>query len=160
MKRIFLCVALVIAIMAEAQVKTVSLQASGLTCSMCSNSINKALKALDFIERVNADLKTYTFQIFFKGNSVVDFDLIKKSVEKAGFSVSAFVATIYFDNVYVQSNVPARILDNTFVFLNCKEQLLNGDQQVKFIDKGFIPAKEYKSVSTTAQIPNLYHVTL
>ncbi|MGO8056378.1 heavy-metal-associated domain-containing protein, partial [Rhizobium leguminosarum] len=74
----------------KAQVTKVSLQASGLTCSMCSNSIHKALKTLDFVDKVDADIKTYTFEISFKTNSKVDFNLIKKKVEGAGFTVSGF----------------------------------------------------------------------
>lgn len=79
----------------QAQVTKVYLQASGLTCSMCSNSINKALKTLDFIDKVDADIKNYTFEISFKANSIVDFDKIKKKVEDAGFSVSDFVAILF-----------------------------------------------------------------
>lgn len=79
----------------KARVTKVYLQASGLTCSMCSNSINKALKTLDFIDKVDADIKNYTFEISFKANSIVDFDKIKKKVEDAGFSVPDFVATLF-----------------------------------------------------------------
>ena len=127
---------------------------------MCSNSINKALKTLDFIERVDADIKTYTFKISFKPNSVVDFDLIRKSVEKAGFSVCGFIATIHFDNVPVLTNQPVTIQDKTFVFLNTTGQVLNGDKQIKIVDKGFIPAKEYKKNPLTVGYPQTYHVSL
>src|SRR5438874_4569695 len=96
----FVC--LVIAGTSFSQVTKVSLQASGLTCSMCSNAINKALKTLDFVDKVDADIKTYTFEISFKANSNVDFDKIKMKVEKAGFSVSGFVATVRFNNVQVK----------------------------------------------------------
>src|SRR5436305_1733911 len=100
MKTIFLVIALALSMATGAQVTKVSLQASGLTCSMCSNSINKALRTLDFIDKIDTDMKTYTFEISFKPNSHVDFDKIKNKVEKAGFSVSSFIATIYFDNVH------------------------------------------------------------
>ena len=90
MKTIFLFVALAFSMATSAQVTKVSLQASGLTCSMCSNAINKALKTLDFVDEVDADIKTYTFEISFKENSNVDFDKIKTKVENAGFTVSGF----------------------------------------------------------------------
>ena len=118
MKKIFLFIAIVLSMATKAQVSKVSLQASGLTCSMCSNSINKALKTLDFVDKIDADLKTYTFEISFKANSNVDFDKIKMKVEKAGFSVSSFVATINFNNVLVKSSEPVTIGDKTFVFIN------------------------------------------
>ena len=160
MNKVLLLVAVAISAITQAQIKSVSLQASGLTCSMCSNSINKALKTLDFIQKVDADLSTYTFEITFKPNSAIDFDLIRKSVEKAGFSVSTFIANIHFDNVTVQANKPAVIEDKTFVFLNTKDQVINGDRQVKVIDKGFIPAKEYKKNPRAISYPQIYHVSL
>ena len=40
MKKILLLAALAVSLVANAQVNKVSLQASGLTCSMCSNAIN------------------------------------------------------------------------------------------------------------------------
>src|SRR4030095_12104075 len=115
----------------NAQVTKVSLQASGLTCSMCSNAINKALKTLDFVDKVDPDIKTYTFEISFKENSRVDFDLIKKKVEGAGFTVSGFVATMLFDNVRVIDGQPITIEDRTFYFVNTNDQSLNGVKQVK-----------------------------
>src|SRR4051812_29159299 len=145
MKTISLLIVILISMTTKAQVTKVYLQASGLTCSMCSNSINKALKTLDFIDKVDADIKNYTFEISFKPNSYVDFDKIKKKVEDAGFSVSGFVATIYFNNVQLKDNQPITIGDHTLFFVDLQDRSLNGAKQVKILDKGFISAKEYKS---------------
>ncbi|MDB5229555.1 MAG: heavy-metal-associated protein [Chitinophagaceae bacterium] len=145
------------------QIKSVSLQASGLTCSMCSNAINKALKTLDFVENVNPNIKTSTFEITFKPNSSVDFDKLKDKVEDAGFFVSKFLATIRFDNVQVKSNSPVTIGDKTFKFLNADNIALNGDKQVRLLDKGFVPAKEYKRNSfgiSTGNNERVYHATI
>src|SRR4051812_19695390 len=121
----FLC--LIIAGTSFSQVKSVSLQASGLTCSMCSNAINKALKTLDFVEAVNPNIKTSTFEITFKPNTAVDFDKLKNKVEDAGFFVSKFLATIVFNNVQVKNNAPVIIGDKTFKFLNADNLSLNGE---------------------------------
>ena len=158
MKTYFLIIAIAISQAVTAQATKVYLKASGLTCSMCSNSINKALKTLDFVENVNADLKTYTFEISFKANSNVDFDKIKKKVEDAGFSVSGFTAFINFNNVQVKDNKPVTIGDKTFLFVNIKEQPLNGIKEVKILDKGFISPKEYKRFPVSS--PGTYHVTI
>ena len=160
MKTILLFFAITLSIATKAQVTKVSLQASGLTCSMCSNSINKALKTLDFIDKIDADIKTYTFEISFKANSNVDFDKIKMKVEKAGFSVSGFVATIYFNNVEVKNSLPVTIGDKAFVFVNVKDQSLNGVKQVKVLDKGFVSPKEYKSYAFSDLSPGTYHATI
>ena len=85
MKKILLFIAIAFSVATHAQVTKVSLQASGLTCSMCSNSINKALKTLDFVLKVDADIKTYTFEISFKPNADIDFDMIREESGKCRF---------------------------------------------------------------------------
>src|SRR6476620_2221212 len=141
MKKIFLLLAIVVSMIAKAQITKVYLQASGLTCSMCSNAINKALKTLDFVDKVDADVKNYTFEISFKPNTNVDFNKIKNKVEDAGFSVSRFVAAINFNDVQLKNNVPVTVGVYTLSFVNSKSQLLNGVRQLKILDKGFVSSK-------------------
>ena len=160
MKSILVIMSMLYSFMAEAQVNKVILQASGLTCSMCSNSINKALKSLDFVAAVDADIKTYSFEISFKANSNVDFDLIRKKVEGAGFGVSAFYAYVSFSNVLVKAGEPIAVQDKTFLFVNAGDQALNGDKRVKIIDKGFVSIKEYKQNNYVTPSSQTYHVTL
>ena len=156
MKTFFLLAIVAFSISAKAQVTKVSLQASGLTCSMCSNSINRALRKLDFVENVDADIKTYTFEITFKPNSHIDFDMIKGKVESAGFSVSGFVITMNFDNVLIKENQPVIIGDKTLLFVNKNEQIVTGEKQVRLLDKGFVSVKEYK-VNPYPTLPLTYH---
>lgn len=160
MKLFFLFFAIILSAVTEAQVTSVSLQASGLTCSMCSNSINKALKTLDFVLNVDPDIKTYTFEISFKPGSDIDFDMIRKKVEKAGFAVSSFVAAVHFNNIQVKNNKPIVIQGKTFLFVNAKEQILSGVKRVKIMDKGFVSQKENRKNSFLALPPQTYHVTL
>jgi copper chaperone CopZ len=162
MKKFFLLLAIVVSMVAKAQVSKVYLQASGLTCSMCSNAINKALKTLDFVDKIEADVKSYTFEISFKPNTQVDFNKIRKKVEDAGFSVSRFVAGVYFNNVQIKHNEPVTIGNYTLSIINGKDQSLNGIQRVKLLDKGFVSSKEFKS-NGLSEAPNnagLYHVSL
>ncbi len=129
---------------ANAQVMKVSLQASGLTCSMCSNSINKALKTLSFVDNVDPNIQTSTFEITFKPGSDVDFDAIKKKVDDAGFSVANFIVTIHFKDVPVKPNEIVEADGQKFVFVNTKEQSLTGLKRLKLVDKGFVSSKEYR----------------
>ena len=160
MKNIFLLAAIVYSVAANSQVTKVSLQASGLTCSMCSNAINKALKSLDFVDKVDANIKTSTFEITFKPNGKVDFDKLKGKVEGAGFSVAGFTATMNFNNVKVKSSEPVVVGDKKLLFVNVKEQTLNGAKTVRLIDKGFVSSKEYKKNSVASAVGKVYHVTI
>jgi copper chaperone CopZ len=160
MKTVILFVSLFLSFTSNAQVTKVSLQASGLTCSMCSNAVHKALKTLDFVDQIDADIKTYTFNISFKANHVVDFDLIKKKVEDAGFSVSQFIATALFNNVQLNKTEPVEIEGKKFIFLNAPGQSLTGAFKIKLINKGFVSSKEYKSYASNTFDTGSYHALI
>jgi copper chaperone CopZ len=160
MKTFLLLVAITIASFAKAQITKVSLQASGLTCSMCSNSITKALKTLDFVEKIDANLKTYTYEITFKKDSRIDFDKIRQKVENAGFSISGFTAFINFNKQQLAGDQSVRIGEQTLLITNAKEQLIDGTRQVTILEKGFIPAKKAKSSPFLNYSPGTYHVAI
>ncbi|MEO7801831.1 MAG: heavy metal-associated domain-containing protein [Ginsengibacter sp.] len=150
MKTVIIIAAMLLGLYSQAQVKSVNLQASGLTCSMCSNSINKALKTVAFVEKVVPNIKTSTFEITFKPGEEVDFDLLKKKVEDAGFSVSKFLAIVSFNNVAIVNNLPVTVGNKTFRFINVKDQSLTGDKAIRIIDKGFVTPKELKKTNLSA----------
>ena len=170
MKTIILSIAVLLSFTVHAQVNKVSLQASGLTCSMCSNSINKSLKTLDFVDKVEANIKNSSFDISFKAGSDIDFDKLKKKVEDAGFSVASFVATIHFDNVTVVNDNHVTVGNRVYHFLNIKNQQLNGDKAIRLLDKGFVSPKEYKKNSSLTKMEcyktgveagkRIFHVTI
>lgn len=147
MKQLLVLLLFALSVKANAQIKSVSLQASGLTCSMCSRSIFKALKTLDFVDKVEANIKNSTFDITFKPDSKVDFDLLKKKVEDAGFFVANLKASVHFDKVTVVNDNHVVIGGNVFHFLNVKDQVLDGDKTIRLLDKGFVSSKEYKKNS-------------
>ncbi len=142
--KIFTLIAILFSIATHAQVVSVNMQASGLTCSMCSNSINKALKTIVYVEKVTANIKNSSFEISFKPNAKVDFDEIKKKVEGAGFFVAKLTATIHFDNLAVKNDTHVNVNGLQFHFLNIKDQTLNGDKAIQVLDKGYVSAKQFK----------------
>jgi copper chaperone CopZ len=163
MKKIFfLAIALFTAGISFGQVKSVTIQASGLTCSMCSNAINKALKTLEFVEAVKPNIQTSSFEVTFKPNAAIDFDKLKNKVEGAGFFVSKFLASVQFDNVQVKNNTPVTVGDKTFSFVNVENTALNGVKQIRLLDKGFVSAKEFKKSGLTESVNSqrVYHATI
>ncbi len=144
---LFIIFLLGIPFFSNAQFEKAEFQASGLTCSMCSNAINKALKTVSFIESVHTDLNKNLFEINFKKNMPVDIDLIKKKVEDAGFSVAKFWVIVDMHNIKVANETHANINGANFHFMNVKEQTLNGKLKLQVIDKNFVSNKEYKRFS-------------
>jgi copper chaperone CopZ len=139
-----LIIAVFFALNTQAQINKVSLQASGLTCSMCSNAINKSLKSLEYVDKVMANIKTSTFDISFKQGARVNFDELKKKVEDAGFFVANLSAVVQFNNLQVQKDAHVKYEGLVLHFLNAKGQILNGEQTIQVVDKGFVSAKAFK----------------
>jgi copper chaperone CopZ len=144
MKNILLIVLILVTTSINAQIKKITLQASGLTCSMCSNAINKSLKTLDFVEGVEANIKTSSFVLLIKPNTNANLDAVKAKVEDAGFFVAKLTATINFANTAIKNDEHIKVGNDVYHFLNIPAQQLNGEQQIKILDKGFVTAKEYK----------------
>lgn len=137
---------------ASAQFKSASLQAAGLTCAMCTKAINKSLEKVSFIKEVEPDIKTSSFLLTFREGAPVDFDVIKKAVEDAGFSVASLKVTGKFDKISIQNDAHVQAGGKVFHFLNVKDQNLEGQKVITVVDKGFVPAREYKKYSAATSM--------
>jgi copper chaperone CopZ len=144
MKKLLIMIALLWAANTHAQISKVSLQASGLTCSMCSNAINKSLKSLGSVEKVMANIQTSTFDISFKPGVKINFDELKKKVEDAGFFVANMSAVVNFNNQSVQKDQHINYEGMTLHVLNASGQVLNGERTIRIMDKGYVAAKTFK----------------
>ncbi len=133
--------------LAQSQIQKVELQASGLTCSMCSNAIQKALSSLGFVESVTTDLNKNIFTVSVKPDARPDLDAMKNKVEGAGFFVANLWAYTNFSQVSVKNDAHVTIDGMTFHFMDVKNLTLNGTQKVKLLDKNFVVAKEYKKMT-------------
>lgn len=148
------------------QMAKAEIMATGLTCSMCSNAINKQLKAMAEVDSVSTDLNTNTFNVYFKKNNKMQPIVLKNAVEKAGFFVGSMVLTMSFDNLKVEDKVVVNKDNVSFHFIDTKAQVLSGETKVKVLDKGFVTQKEYKKlVKSYSKYPsyvmekeNNYHV--
>lgn len=129
----------------NAQISKAEIVATGLTCSMCSNAIQKQLKALNEADSVSTDLNSNTFTVYLKKQNSLTPKTFKDRVEKAGFFVGSMIVTMPFDNLKVESNTKA----GDYIFLDTKAQTLNGQTKVKVLDKGFVTVKEYKKLLKT-----------
>ncbi|HLY69997.1 MAG TPA: heavy-metal-associated domain-containing protein [Puia sp.] len=143
----------IIPFLVNAQLEKAEFQASGLTCSMCSNAINKALKTVPFIESVNTDLNKNIFEITFRKNTTVDIDAIKKKVEGAGFSIAKFWLTITWNDQKINNDDHVAVEGVNFHFMHVKPQTLNGVQRLQLIDKHYVSAKEFKKYALYTSMP-------
>lgn len=132
----------------NAQFTRAELQASGLTCSMCSFATQRQLSKLDFIDSIGADLEHTTFLLYFKKDKKVDIDLIRKKVEDAGFSVSMLKMYYRFEHFDTSKNHHLVFENNMYHIHNTNKVIINGETAFAIMDKGFISEKEYSAFQT------------
>lgn len=121
---------------ATAQISKAEIRATGLTCSMCSNAINKQLKSLPEVVNVETDLNTNTFTVTLKEGNTLSPKVFKDKVEKAGFFIGSLILTTKSET----------IKQGAYVLVN-KASSNNTEVQIQVLDKGYVTEKEFKKLS-------------
>lgn len=130
----------------QAQTSKVEIQATGLTCSMCSNAINKQLKSLTEVDSIGTDLNTNTFTVYFKKDKEVEPKVLKNAVEKAGFFVGSMVLTTMFHTPTIEDNTVMKVGEATYTFIDIKTPVAHAEVKYRVLDKGYVTQKEYKKL--------------
>ncbi len=142
--KVFLLLLLFCAFNSFAQITKAEIIATGLTCSMCSNAINKQLKKLPEVEKVDIDLNSNTFTISLKKNTTISPRILKESVQKAGFFVGSMLITIDLDNLKIDDNLKLKKDNLNLVFIDINPKTVNGLTRFKVLDKGYLVMKDFK----------------
>ena len=143
------CLLLMTNLKSYSQISKAEIMATGLTCSMCSNAINKQLKATVGVDSVSTDLNTNTFTVYFKKESKIMPRVLKEGVEKAGFFIGSLVITMPTENLKIEDNKTISLNGSTFVLLNEELKNSKGEIKLKIYDKGYVTQKEYKKLLKT-----------
>ncbi len=153
MKSIFMMVLLSLsAFIVSAQQASVSLEASGLTCSMCSKAVLNALEEVDNVNKVRVDIKNQQYQISFTDDTKINFDALAKAVEDAGFSVANLKVTMEVPPTKLGKDEHVQIGSQYFHFLNAGNQQLEGKASFTLVDKNFTSAKNFKKYSAMSKM--------
>lgn len=148
MKKILTIIALFfLAFGASAQVQEARLQASGLTCSMCSKAVLNALQKITFVQKVDVDIDKQEYNLTFKEGAAVDPDALSGAVEDAGFSVAKLDLVAKVEPQKLDKDKHVTIGGKTYHFLNARGQELPATATFKVVDKSFVSEKEFKKVS-------------
>lgn len=126
------------------QISKAEIIATGLTCSMCSNAINKQLKSMADVTSVATDLNTNTFTVTLKENNTLTPNILKESIEKTGFFIGSMVLTIDVGNVQISENQKVEKQSGTYVFVNNSAKAVSGPIKVQVLNDGFVTKKEFK----------------
>lgn len=150
MKKVFLFVVFFWAIGASAQVQKVNLQASGLTCAMCSKAIYKAVSAISFVDTVLVNIEASTYDIRFKSEATPQFDQIAKAVVDAGFSVANLTVVVNFNKQNVDKNGLLTLDGIQYKIMGTPPTTLQGSKKLQLIGKQYMLPKDFKKIPAGA----------
>jgi len=127
---------LMFSIKSNAQIVKAEIRATGLTCSMCSNAINKQLKSMPEVANVETDLNTNTFTVTLKEGNSLTPKVFKEKVEKAGFFIGSLVLTTKTETIKKEGYIAVNNASTN-----------NAEVQIRVLDKGYVTEKEFKKLS-------------
>ena len=139
MKKVHIIIASIIlmfSLKSNAQIIKAEIRATGLTCSMCSNAINKQLKSMLEVANVETDLNTNTFTVTLNEGNNLSPKSFKDKVENAGFSIGSLIITAKSET----------IANGSYILMNTNSNK-SGDIKFQVLDKGYVTEKEFKKLS-------------
>ncbi|WP_026712076.1 heavy metal-associated domain-containing protein [Flavobacterium filum] len=136
---------LMFSLKSNAQIVKAEIRATGLTCSMCSNAINKQLKSMPEVANVETDLNTNTFTVTLNEGYNLSPKSFKDKVENAGFFIGSLIITAK----------PETITQSTYILVSDKPDNMN-EIQFQVVDKGYVTEKEFKKLSKSYKSVETY----
>lgn len=124
---------------ATAQVQSVELVASGLTCSMCSKAIFKALSQLDFVSEVKVDIEKSSYKVNFKSPENVKIEQIREAVYDAGFAIETMQLTASFPNTKAVNEELVTLNGYQFKWKLTGTKNISNPQKVSIVNKEIQP---------------------
>ena len=77
-----------------AEIKAVSLHVDGLSCPFCALSLEKKLKSVDGVSKVDVHLKKAQTDLTLKPESQLDLKAVHTAVKEAGFTLKDIQVTV------------------------------------------------------------------
>jgi copper chaperone CopZ len=115
---------------------------NGLTCSVCTQSVERSISRLEFVESVSMSLEKTEGRIYLKKGATVDLKKIAKAVVNAGFSVRFVRFAISFHDVAIEGDGSFVYQGQSYQWLQLQSSPAKGEIILKLVDEGFMPKKE------------------
>ena len=139
LKLLFVAFSFVLVGSINAQIKSAEVLASGLTCSMCSKAIFKALSQLDFVDTVKVNIETSVYQLSFKKDSAVKIEGIRDAVYDAGFAIAKLSITADWKDKTAVKDLVFNDLGYQFKWQTKVNKTLLSNQKVVIVNKDIQP---------------------
>lgn len=143
-KILFVFILICFAHISSAQFRSATIGIDGLTCSMCSNSVEKLIRQLNFVEDVKMDLNNTTARVFFRNGKKVDIHALAQKVFDSGFSVRTLQADFNVgEKVIVKEGAGFEYEGDQYILVKPTEKEIRGEIAITFIGKKFLSKKEF-----------------
>jgi copper chaperone CopZ len=119
-------------------IKSISIGVNGLTCSMCTRSVEMSIRKLDFVDSVVMDLEKTEGKVYLKKGGDVDLRKVAKAVSSAGFSIRFMRIQVDFEGS--DASPCFSIGPDSFQFIH--EPNVSGSAELVLIGDEFMPRKE------------------
>lgn len=133
-----------------AQLDSVEIGVNGLTCSMCSYSVEYSLKKLEEIQSVNMDLNSNIARVYFKSGGAVDFEALAKKVKESGFSVRHISFALPEDVIFKEDG--SFSIGNMEFFPLAKKTQKNQPGSYRILIKSCLSKSDYKPISSKIRL--------
>ncbi len=125
-----------------AGLKWIDVGINGLTCSLCTRSVDRSISRLEFVDSVNMSLENTEGRIYVKDVEVIDLKRITKAITDAGFSVRFVRLQFDLRDTRIDKNGVFNFKGQQYQWLQFKGNELPNNVTLILIDEGFLPRKE------------------
>lgn len=141
-RSIFLTLFLLFALTSQSAIRSITVGINGLTCSMCSRTVEKSMLQLQFVDKVEMSLEATEAKILLKPQSSVSMKEIARSVKDAGFSVRFISVEFDFGDLRVGEDGSFFCQGQPFSWVGKRVMPVDKKVRLRLIDPAFIPPNE------------------
>ena len=125
-----------------AGLKWIDVGINGLTCSLCTRSVDRSINRLEFVDSVTMSLENTEGRIYVKNVEAINLKRITKAITDAGFSVRFVRLQFDFRDTRIDKEGFFSFKGQRYRWLQLKSNSLQNDVALTLIDEGFLPKKE------------------
>lgn len=125
-----------------AGLKWIDVGVNGLTCSLCTRSVDRSISRLEFVDSVTMSLENTEGRIYVKDVGAIDLKRISKAITDSGFSVRFVRLQLDVNDIRIDTGGFFSFKGQRFQWLEFKNSALKSEVTLTVIDDGFLPKRE------------------
>lgn len=126
----------------KAGIQWIEVGVNGLTCSMCTRSVEMSIRKLEFVDSVVMNLETTEGKVFLRPNVTFNLAQIAKAVVNAGFSVQYVKVRFVLADITIDPAGMFTHKEQAFQWIDYIPPSGKKQTTLKIVNEGFLPRKE------------------